>query len=130
MVGTATIALRGNRQFDYHEQGQLRLADSRTIEGERRYIFEGGPFEEGLGGFAVLFAENPPRLFHRVALSREGPSLVGSGVHLCAEDRYESRYEFRCDGSFFVEHAVRGPRKRYVITTRYSRAAANLRRWQ
>jgi hypothetical protein len=118
MVGTAIIAARGNGQFDYHEQGQLRLPDNRMIEGERRYIFE-----EETGGFMVLFAESPPRLFHRITLSSVGLSLVGSAIHFCAEDRYDSRYEFRGDGSFVVEHAIRGPRKRYTINTRYSRDA-------
>jgi len=116
MIGTATIAARGNGQFDYQERGRLRLTDGPTIEGERRYIFE-----ECDDGFRVLFAESPPRLFHQIVLCRAGPSLVGSGVHICGEDRYDSRYEFRPDGSFVIEHAVRGPRKRYAINTNYSR---------
>jgi len=116
MSGTATIAGCADRQFEYHERGQLRLADGREIEGERRYIFE-----ECDGGFSVLFAENPPRLFHRIVLNRTGSSLIGGGMHICGEDRYDSRYEFRADGSFTIEHAVRGPRKRYAIETRYAR---------
>ena len=116
MSGTATITNRGARQFEYREQSQLRLADGRKIEGERRYIFE-----ECDGGFSVLFAENPPRLFHRVILKRIGSSLVGNGMHICGEDRYHSRYQFRADGPFTIEHAVRGPRKRYAINTNYSR---------
>jgi hypothetical protein len=116
MNGTATIANRGDGRFDYHERGELRLPGGHTVDGERRYIFA-----ECDGGFSVLFAETPPRLFHRVVLRSAGPHLIGRGKHLCGEDRYDSRYEFHSDGSFVVEHAVHGPRKRYAITTRYSR---------
>jgi hypothetical protein len=117
MIGAATIFGHRDGQWNYHEQGRLRLADGQMIEGERRYIFEESPC-----GFSVLFAESPPRLFHRIVLYRVGPSLVSDGLHLCGDDRYVSRYEFRPDGSFLIEHAVRGPRKRYVITTRYLRS--------
>ena len=118
MIGTATIARRCGGQFDYREQGGLTLPDGRTVEAERRYLF--APED---AGFTVLFAETPPRLFHRVALEKLGPNLVGIGVHLCADDCYESHYEFRADGAFTVEHRVRGPRKRYAISSRYSRMA-------
>ncbi len=117
MIGTATIAGHDDRQWNYHEHGQLRLASGQMIEGERRYIFE-----QRCGGFSVLFAESPPRLFHRIVLHRMGSCLVGDGLHLCGDDRYDTRYEFRPDGSFVVAHAVHGPRKRYAITTRYTRS--------
>jgi hypothetical protein len=116
MSGTAMIAVRSARQFEYHEKGQLRLADGREIEGERRYLFERCD-----GGFNVLFAERPPRLFHRVALIPTGSSLTGEAAHLCGEDRYESRFRFDVDDSFTIEHAVTGPRKRYRIKTLYTR---------
>jgi hypothetical protein len=119
MTGTATFASLSVDQFHYHERGQLRLADGQVIEAERRYLFE-----ECRGGFTVLFAESPPRLFHHIVLVRAGSSLVGHGVHLCGEDRYDSRYEFRPDGWFTIEHAVRGPCKGYTITTRYTREPA------
>jgi hypothetical protein len=116
MLGTASFAERGEGQFDYRERGQMRLADGQMVDGERRYIFQ-----ECDGGFRVLFAGSPPRLFHRIVLNRTGPCLVGSGVHICSEDRYDSRYQFRSDGTFVVQHAVNGPHKRYAIDTRYSR---------
>jgi hypothetical protein len=118
MIGTATIDDHEEGRFLYHEQGQLRLADGQLVDGERRYIFA-----EHDCGFDVLFAESPPRLFHRVVLIAAGSSLIGTGSHLCVEDRYDSRYEFRCDGSFVVQHVVRGPRKRYTISTHYARRA-------
>jgi hypothetical protein len=116
MIGTATVAAQGPGRFHYCEQGRLTLAGGDIIDAERRYIFAPSP-----GGFAVLFMERPPRLFHRIVLQRTGPNLAGSGLHSCIEDRYESRYEFRPDGSFVVRHIALGPRKRYTIATRYSR---------
>jgi hypothetical protein len=116
MNGAAAIGPRGDGSFDYSEQCRFQLADGRIIDGERRYIFE--PSGDG---FTALFAEAPPRLFHHVVLTRIGRSFAGSGVHLCGDDRYDSRYEFRADGSFVIEHAVNGPRKRYTIHTTYTR---------
>jgi hypothetical protein len=119
MTGAATIAPRGAGQFDYREQGQFRLPDGRSLDAERRYIFD-----ETESGFTVLFTEKPPRLFHRIALARIGPHLVGHGTHLCGDDHYASRYEFRADGSFVIAHRVSGPRKDYAMETRYVRTAA------
>ena len=118
MTGRAVITDKNDGQFGYREQGQLRLSDGRLIDAERCYIFA-----EDAAGFRVLFSESPPRLFHRIALSRVGPNLIGDGIHLCGDDRYDSRYEFRVDGSFIVRHGVVGPRKRYTIETRYCRQA-------
>jgi hypothetical protein len=119
MVGKATILGRVDGRFDYVEHGRLMLADGRILDAERRYLFE-----QTDDGFAVRFAESPPRLFHRVALHRLGTSLAGVGTHACGDDRYDTYYEFRDDGSFLVTHAARGPRKRYVMKTRHTRLAA------
>jgi len=116
MTGRASFTdLRGGR-LDYHEQGQLRLPDGQLIDAERRYVFE-----EHADGFSVWFAETPPRLFHRVVLGHGGSSLMGEATHLCGDDRYDGRYEFHSDGSFAVQHAVTGLRKRYSINTTYRR---------
>jgi len=118
LSGSATIVRQDDGCFAYHERGRLRLTDGQKIDGERRYLFEACD-----GGFSVLFAESPPRLFHRIVLDRSGSSLLGRGMHLCGDDRYDSRYQFDADGSFTIEHAVSGPRKRYRIQTLYTRDA-------
>jgi len=117
MTGTATIARCDSRAFDYREQGRLVLPGGQILDAARRYIFQNED-----DGFSVLFAENPPRLFHRIVLGPAGASLAGTGHHLCGDDRYETHYEFRADNSFGVRHAVSGPRKRYVMVTDYTRA--------
>lgn len=119
MLGTATLVARADGRFDYREQGRLTLAGGHILDAARRYVFAAEP-----RGFAVLFAETPPRLFHRVALEETASGLAGTGSHRCGDDRYDSRYEFSADGSFTVRHAVIGPRKRYTMTTRYTRAGA------
>jgi hypothetical protein len=118
MTGTATFTPYSEDRLDYREQGRLRLPDGRALEAERRYIFA---TEDD--GFMVFFVETPPRLFHRIALERVGPILVGSGTHLCGDDHYASRYEFNADGSFVIAHNVFGPRKAYAMETRYVRAS-------
>ncbi len=119
MLGKATIVERDDGAFDYREQGKLTLASGQTLDAARRYIFA-----EETAGFAVLFAENPPRLFHRVALEKAASGLAGIGRHLCGDDHYDSRYEFSLRGSFVIAHAVRGHRKAYAMETRYVRASA------
>ena len=101
----------------YREAGTLRLAGGFTALAERRYRFR--PRKDG---FAVDFAETPPRLFHEVALEavRDG-RLRGRARHLCAEDLYLTSYAFLPDGRFVVRHRVRGPRKAYSLTTWYRR---------
>jgi hypothetical protein len=116
MIGTAMFTDRGDGCFAYAEHGELTLANGCRLAAERRYLFE-----EGIDGFTVWFPEAPPRLFHRIALRRAGQALIGGGLHLCGDDRYDSRYAFHADGWFSVRHAVAGRCKDYVIETRYER---------
>jgi hypothetical protein len=118
MIGTAVFTHRGDDCFAYAEHGELTLANGCRLDAERRYLFE-----EAIDGFTVWFPEAQPRLFHRVALRREGEALIGGGLHLCGDDRYDSRYAFHADGWFSVRHAVGGPHKRYAIETRYDRVS-------
>lgn len=116
MTGKATFLLRGDGRFDYMENGRLTLANGQTFDSERRYVFE-----ENSGGFVVWFSETPLRLFHRVVLRRHRDCPIGTAVHLCGEDHYDSRYEFSSEDSFVVRHRVRGPRKGYLMETVYTR---------
>jgi hypothetical protein len=118
MTGIATVTPTGNGAFDYREGGSLVLPGGKRLDAEQRCLFAATE-----NGFAVFFAETPPRLFHRVALIPVGANLVGETTHRCGDDRYDSRYEFRADHDFLIAHRVRGPRKRYDMVTRYSRCA-------
>jgi len=81
MLGKATIVERDDGAFDYREQGRLALISGQTLDAVRCYVFA-----EETAGFAVFFAENPPRLFHRVALEKNAFGLAGIGRHLCGDD--------------------------------------------
>jgi len=121
MTGTAVFAPRPDGRLRYREEGRVRLLDGRSFDAHRAYLFEGRP-----DGFAVFFAEEPPRLFHHIALdpgAGNGVTWTGAAAHLCAADLYDSGYRFLADGRFIVRHAVRGPRKDYVTTTAFRRPA-------
>ena len=116
MHGTATFQNREGGMLLYREEGQVRLADGKVFDAHREYRWG-----REAGGFAVFFAESPPRLFHRIELAWEGDALVGTASHLCTPDSYDSSYRFLADGSFVVRHVVRGPRKDDVSETVFSR---------
>ena len=106
----------GDGRLIYRESGELRLSSGALLRGEQRYIY--GAIA---GGFEVRFHDTGA-LFERVVLAEaEDGGWVGQAEHLCAADSYVSEYRFRGDGTFEVEHAVRGPRKDYVIRTVYVR---------
>jgi len=123
MHGTATFCSMPGAAHDtlhYREEGRLRLLDGRAFDAHREYLYQRRP-----NGFAVLFAERPPRLFHEIALQTgdaDGTAWTGTAAHQCAADLYDSHYRFLTDGGFTLRHIVRGPRKDYVSLTRFSAA--------
>jgi hypothetical protein len=116
MAGIAVFTATAPGWLRYREEGRIRLADGKEFDGHREYLFERTP-----GGFSVHFAETPPRLFHAIAVARDGDALAGSATHLCTPDTYDSSYRFLADGSFTIRHTVRGPRKDYLSATVFTR---------
>jgi hypothetical protein len=117
MRGTATFRRLERGWMAYREEGRLTLPGEETFDAFRDYLYDRAP-----EGFAVFFPETPPRLFHEIRLYKDATgALLGAADHLCGRDRYATRYAFRPDGSFVVQHDVRGPRKDYAITTVYAR---------
>jgi len=116
MQGVARFTRAGPRQLLYREEGSVTLADGRSLQAHREYIFE-----RTADGFEVHFREEPPRLFHRIRLARLADALAGAAPHLCAPDHYDSSYRFLADGRFEIRHAVQGPRKDYLSCTGFSR---------
>jgi hypothetical protein len=115
MAGQARFRGNPDGSLTYHEQGQAVLGGA-SFAAERTYLYRQLP-----AGFAVFFAEHPPRLFHEIVLTGSGNALVGDARHLCNADLYLSRYEFYTDGTFSMRHDVSGPRKDYVLETTYCR---------
>ena len=116
MSGTAVFEAGEPGWLAYREAGSLRLASGQSFHAERRYLFQ-----PRSSGFAVFFAETPPRLFHDVVLGEERGLISGEAVHRCSPDYYRSRYTFRSDGTFSIHHSVSGPRKSYSMDTLYRR---------
>lgn len=116
MTGTAVFRRLPDGLFDYREEARVQMENGKSHTGSQRYFYQ-----RAAGGFSVHFAEEPMRLFHTVAIVPEGDRLVGTTSHLCIADTYDSRYAFNPDGSFEVEHTVKGPRKDYVSRTVFKR---------
>jgi Family of unknown function (DUF6314) len=116
MSGTAVFEAGESGWLAYREAGWMRLTSGQSFHAERRYLFQ-----PRSNGFAVFFAETPPRLFHEVVLSEERGLMSGEAVHRCSQDLYRSRYAFRADGTFSIHHSVSGPRKSYRLDTLYRR---------
>ncbi len=116
MTGVATFRREDPDAMEYREEGRVRLATGQAFDAHREYRFERVPH-----GFSVCFPEEPPRLFHRIELMRDGDALAGSATHLCSPDLYSSNYRFLADGTFAIRHEVRGPRKDYVSATVFRR---------
>lgn len=114
--GTARFTRQGTDKYAYRESAQVKLANGRELQASREYFYR-----RHAAGFDVWFAEEPPRLFHLVRLTRDANGLRANASHLCGLDHYRSRYAFLDDGSFVVEHRVEGPAKDYLIATLYRR---------
>ena len=90
----------------YTETGTLRMG-AQAFAATRRYRW--APV---LGGFDISFDDG--RAFH--ALRFDDPSAR----HWCDPDTYEVAYDFAQMPLWSARWRVRGPRKDYVIITRYS----------
>lgn len=92
--------------LDYVETGTLRLPGQRPMEAERRYLWRSGP--------TVWFDDG--RFFHAV------PKAGGAAHHFCAPDDYRVSYDFSDWPDFSTRWIVSGPRKDYIMDTRFRRA--------
>lgn len=92
----------------YHEAGQLVLAGEAAMRAERDYLWQA----EG-GQIVVRFEDG--RDFHRF-----DPSLA-EAAHWCDPDDYRVRYDFARWPDWSSEWRVTGPRKDYVMISRYTR---------
>ena len=107
--GQAMFA-RAKNGLDYTEQGLLQMGDGPLLTATRSYRWQfGGP------RVAVNFTDG--RAFHDFALGVSGP---GSD-HLCGADLYRVRYDWDHWPLWHVAWDVRGPRKDYLMESRYGR---------
>ncbi|MGZ9809586.1 DUF6314 family protein [Pseudoroseicyclus sp. H15] len=105
--GTARFEGAGE-ELAYHETGQLVLGDGTALQGERRYLWH---FRSG--GVEVAFEDGRP--FHTFRFD------AAEGTHPCGADFYEVSYDFSVFPAWVAEWRVTGPRKDYLMTSRYIR---------
>ena len=89
----------------YAETGTLRLPGAAPMKAERRYHWA--------ADLSVFFEDG--RFFHKV------PGAGGRTTHFCDPDTYVVDYDFSDWPGMTVRWTVKGPRKSYVMETRYTR---------
>lgn len=94
----------------YDETSEMTFAASPPFKGTRRYLWKADS-----EGVAVMFADG--RDFHRLDLS----AGTTSAAHWCDPDQYDVIYDFSDWPRWSSRWKVRGPRKDYVMETRYRR---------
>jgi len=93
------------------ETGRLCYGGAAPMQAERRYLWRA----DG-AGIAVFFADGRP--FHRFSAS----DLTAH--HDCPPDSYDVAYEFGGWPQWQSRWAVTGPRKEYVMISRYERSVS------
>ncbi len=89
------------------ETGTLHLAGQAPIAASRRYLWRACP-----DGIAVHFEDG--RFFHDIA-----PGTAPTARHDCPPDLYHVAYDFAAWPEWRATWVVHGPRKDYVLRSRY-----------
>jgi len=93
-----------------HESGEMRLAGQGAFLAERRYLWRAAG-----GHIAVFFDDGRP--FHDFDPAAETPQAE----HPCAPDHYRVAYDFGGWPEWRAVWQVTGPRKSYVMRSRFFR---------
>ena len=108
--GQATCS-RDSERLILDEEGLLSgVSNVGTLRASRRYVFC-----EQAGQIAVFFHDMRP--FHAIPLGVAHPEAH----HDCPPDTYEVSYDFSNLNQWRAKWSVSGPRKSYVMSTRYTR---------
>lgn len=107
--GRASVRARDSGWL-YHEEGKLHLAHGAPLHAERRYLWL--PVGQGID---ISFEDG--RFFHRMELSSAQES--SEAAHWCDPDQYDVRYDFSGWPVWQSTWKVTGPRKNYVMQSRY-----------
>lgn len=110
LTGTARFVCVADTRLDYIENGTLTLTNGAVLTAARRYLWV-------FGASKVQVYFDDGRHFHDFV-----PQGHAAGTdHPCGEDYYTVRYDFTVWPVWTAAWRVKGPRKDYVSTTRYSR---------
>ena len=94
----------------YHETGCLQMGES-AFEAEQSHLWR----TDGIR-FKVCFGDGRP--FHDFEAGIQTPVAR----HHCSPDLYVVRYDFTAWPNWVAEWTVTGPRKDYVMVSRYTRS--------
>ncbi|SPF80862.1 DUF6314 family protein [Pseudoprimorskyibacter insulae] len=93
----------------YREEGHMTLPDGGRMAGTRQYLWR------QVGQTIAVFFEDG-RFFHDFALE---PSV--SADHWCDPDQYAVSYDFEDWPNWSATWTVKGPRKDYVMATKFAK---------
>jgi len=110
--GAATFTPEGSGLL-YREEGVLQIPDQTPVQAARTYLWS-----ESADGLRVDFHDGRP--FHTIL-----PGQTAQTRHDCAPDLYEVQYDFTAWPEWQAVWSVRGPRKRYTMTSTYRLDANN-----
>ena len=95
----------------YTEQGINRLPGGEEFDFFQNYLYQSDD-----AGLHVFFADG--RTFHTLDFETDRRAKAR---HLCGNDLYQGTYAFHDDDHFSVTWSVKGPKKDFVIQTKYNR---------
>ncbi|MGC9417532.1 MAG: DUF6314 family protein [Rhodovulum sp.] len=107
LEGRAVFAPEGEG-LRYTEEGVLRIEGHAPLTATRAYLWR-----PATGGIELFFEDG--RFFHAI-----GPGVHPQALHDCPPDRYEVAYDFAAWPRWSSRWRVTGPRKDYVMTSRYA----------
>ncbi|OIW34660.1 hypothetical protein CONLIGDRAFT_675627 [Coniochaeta ligniaria NRRL 30616] len=119
-------------EYLYVEDGEFRADSGLVFRATRRYVYR---YDEGADRLSVWFVRTDEQkradyLFHEVEFDvppKEdgGRGWTAKSGHLCVDDYYDVKYEFRFEAVNLREwrcaYSVEGPKKDYTIDGTYKR---------
>ncbi len=96
----------------YDEELSLQVPGAPMMQATRRYLWRAAP-----EGIAILFDDERP--FHTIRLTDAAPE----DRHYCDPDIYDVAYDLSQFPQWHARWRVSGPRKNYVLTSRYAAIA-------
>ena len=115
-AGKALFSANASGSMALTESGALILESGDEVSASRKWIWSLSNHE-----LLIEFAESPPRPYHLIPLQPSNNGWQGKAEHLCIEDNYDGEY-FLSDDLLLVSQKIKGPKKDYSITSRYTRA--------
>jgi len=96
--------------LNYVETGQLKVGTQAPLNAERRYVWQSDGH-----GISAYFDDGG--FFHQFVPQ----GARAAATHFCAPDDYRVNYDFSHTDQWTAQWHVKGPRKRYMMLSRYWR---------